>query len=89
MKIQFILKTLEWLITNDGRKYTVTGGAIGLICEEQPEGMEDYDCEAYIKDVVKILHDQGKDPEINWEKVENDMMEYWAEYTEELHQLIN
>lgn len=51
--------------------------------------MEDYDCEAYIKDVVKILHDQGKDPEINWEKVENDMMEYWAEYTEELHQLVN
>ena len=77
------------LITNDGRKYTVTGGAIGLICEEQPEGMEDYDCEAYIKDVVKILHEQGKDPEINWEKIENDMMEYWAEYTEELHQLIN
>ena len=51
--------------------------------------MEDYDCETYIKDVVKILHAQGKDPEMNWEKVEDDMMEYWAEYTEELHQLVN
>ena len=81
--------TLQFsIITNDGRKYTVMGGMIGMFCEERSEGMEDYDCENYMKDVVKILHEQGKDPEINWEKVEDDMMEYWAEYTEELHQLV-
>ena len=35
-------------------------------------------------DVVNLLHDRGIDPDIDWEKAENGMMQYWAEYTEEL-----
>ena len=77
--------TLEFsLITSDGRKHTVTGGFVMTIYEEVPDHMPDYDYTDYIMDVVNLLHDRGIDPDIDWEKAENGMMQYWAEYTEEL-----
>lgn len=77
--------TLEFsLITSDGRKHAVTGGFVMTIYEEVPDHMPDYDYTDYIMDVVTLLHDRGIDPDIDWEKAENGMMQYWAEYTEEL-----
>ena len=62
----------------------MTGGFVMTIYEEVPDHMPDYDYTDYIMDVVNLLHDRGIDPDIDWEKAENGMMQYWAEYTEEL-----
>lgn len=81
--------TLEFtLITMDGNKYTVIGGLVGTLYEEKPKDMEDYEYTNYIKDVVSLLHKEGKDPSIDWQEAENEMMEYWADYTEELHSIV-